>query len=369
MSVRQVKRRAATGGIVSFWMVDVDFEHADGRRERVRKVSPVQTRRGAEEFERQIRAALLRPTPARKEVPTFGTFVDSRWWPTYPQAAGNRPTTIVEKSYHLRCYLQPAFADVRLDELRGEAVDRFFASLRGEGLGLKTIKNIRATLRRILASAVEWEILDALPRLPKIKVPEASFDYFNAQESRHLVAAARDLEEKALLLFALHTGARAGEQLAIRWTGIDFAGRQIVFQQSSTLGVLGPTKGGRLRKVPLTRGLERALRAIRHDRAPLVFCRDDGTPLTIWQLHERLWGACRRAGLRKIKWHALRHSFASQLAIASVPLPQIQQWLGHESITTTMRYAHLSPDGGAARISVLDAHAHGNLTATEECPI
>ncbi len=60
MSVRRMRRRdPKTGAVTERWFVDVDFELADGKRERVRKVAPVQTRRGAEEFERQVRQALL----------------------------------------------------------------------------------------------------------------------------------------------------------------------------------------------------------------------------------------------------------------------------------------------------------------------
>jgi len=86
----------------------------------------------------------------------------------------------------------------------------------------------------------------------------------------------------------------------------------------------------------------------------LVFCRQDGQPLKIGQLHERLWSACRRAGLREIRWHDLRRSFASQLAIAGVPLNQIQLWLGHITINMTMRYAHLAPGSGASLIAALE---------------
>ena len=56
-------------------MVDIVLEHADGREQRVLKVAPVQTKRGAEEYERQLRTTLLTPAPARKEVPTLSAFV------------------------------------------------------------------------------------------------------------------------------------------------------------------------------------------------------------------------------------------------------------------------------------------------------
>ena len=80
MSVRRATRRdPTTGAAREYWIVDAVFERADGRRERVRKVPPVQTRRGAEEYERQVRAELLNPSPLAKEVPRFGTFVDERW--------------------------------------------------------------------------------------------------------------------------------------------------------------------------------------------------------------------------------------------------------------------------------------------------
>ncbi len=76
--------------------------------------------------------------------------------------------------------------------------------------------------------------------------------------------------------------------------------------------------------------------------------------MTLWQLHERLEGACRRAGLRRIRWHDCRHSFASQLASAGVPLRQIQSYLGHSTMTMTMRYAHLAPNDGGNMVRALE---------------
>jgi integrase len=329
----------------------------DGRKVRINGTPAINTKQEAEAAERSHILRALDPKPERKEVPTFERFVEDRWWPIYPAAAGNRFTTKYEKEIHLRVHLVPVLGSVPLDKVRGEVVSRLLAALRRKGLGEKSVKNIQATLRRILASAVEWGYLDSIPPFPRVKVPQARWDFLSAEEAGTLVGAARTEEERAILLFALHTGARAGEQLAIEWGDLDWANHLVVLRRSSTRGEVGPTKSGRERRVPLTGTLERALKTIRHLRGPLVFSNPDGAPLRLDQLHERVWGACRRAGLRKIRWHDLRHSFASQLASAGVPLRQVQEWLGHSTITMTMRYAHLAPGGGANLISALESPA------------
>ncbi len=369
MSVRRVKRRdPKTGAERQFWIVDVVFEHVTGRVERIRKVSPVRTKRGAEEYERRLRAELLSPTPQVKEVPTFEQFVDERWLPIYPGAAGHRHSTTVHHEGHLRLYLRPTFGTMRLDAIGREDIARFYAAMTKKGLSPKSRKNIGGTLRTILGTAVEWEAIEKLPRFPRVKAPDAPWDFYTREESELLLSKARTPWERALLLFPLHTGARAGEQVAFEWGDIDWYNKLVIFRRSSALGRVGPTKSGKDRKVPMTTDLQGALKTIKHLRSPLVFCNEDGRPLSKYQLHERLWGTARRAGLRKIRWHDTRHSFASQLVTAGVPIMQVQQWLGHSTIAMTMRYAHLAPGSGAGHIRALEsgpaAQNHGNLTAT-----
>ena len=346
------------------WYVDLRIE-----KKRIRKRSPVDTKRGAQQYEALIRTRVLMGEPwdgsKAKEVPTLEKFVDEKWWPTYPDAAGNRPTTKREKEIHLRKHIKPFLGRMRLDEIKGEVAARFFAHLKEKGLKPKTIRNIRGTLHKVLVTAKEWEYIDAVPELPKIKVPESQWDFYSSEESDALLEAARTEEERLLLLFALRIGARAGEQLALEWGDIDFVNRRVVLRRSSTRGEVGPTKQGRERRVPLCDSLHDALRRSRHLKSDLVFCNEDGSPYSLWQLHERLWATSRRAGLRRIRWHDLRHSFASQAAIRGVPLGVIQQWLGHTTITMVMRYAHLAPGADQEMIKRLDGEKVGSIWAVE----
>lgn len=113
------------------------------------------------------------------------------------------------------------------------------------------------------------------------------------------------------------------------------------------------------RCLPLSPNLGAALKAHRHMRGSHVFCQDDGSPLTLWHLHGALERAARKAGLRLLRWHDLRHSFASNLTIGGTPLRQVQEWMGHSTILMTMRYAHLAPGGGREFLAALDAPVSG----------
>jgi integrase len=212
------------------------------------------------------------------------------------------------------------------------------------------------TLHTILATAVEWGALDVLPKFPKIKVSASAFDFYNVVEAAALLDSARDDEERAILRFALHSGGRAGEQLAVEWTDIDTRNKFVSFSKSRTNGVTTRgTKGRKPRKVPLSESLLADLRTVRHLKGPLVFCQADGSPLTLWILRDHLARAARKAGLRLLRWHDLRHSFASNLVIGGTPIRQVQEWMGHTTILMTMRYSHLAPGGGREHLSALDA--------------
>lgn len=70
---------------------------------------------------------------------------------------------------------------------------------------------------------------------------------------------------------------------------------------------------------------------------------------------------CRRAGLRHLGWHALRHTYASHLVMRGASVMEVKELLGHSSIQMTMRYAHLSPSARKSAVALLDGHILGTL--------
>jgi integrase len=378
---------------------------ADGTGTRIKGTPAINTKLEAERAERAHVERILRggseqlepSAPAevrREEEPlTLSKFVETIWWPKYSAGGGRRgvnsPTTLMEKDMHLRVHILPALGQLPLGDISNEAMTGFFGTLREggygrkgrrptstekkavqkrlerergrkdrgkpkKGLAEKSVKNIRTTLRTILGFAVKWGYLDRMPEIPDVVVPEPSFDWYRPGEVRRLLVAARDEWARVVLLFAVHTGVRMGEQRALRWADVDFETRIISIRRSAPkwLVVEKSPKSNRHRRVDLTAELGEALEKIRHG-GELVFCNTDGSKLRPGQFHEILWAAQRKGGLRRIKWHELRHSFASILTTGGAPLRIVQSLLGHSTIRMTERYAHLAPGESAGYMHLL----------------
>jgi len=116
MSVRLRKRKYPGGGILETWLVDVKFQHPDGRVERIRKASPVNTRRGAEQYERQVRQSLLDGSYGKeeKEVPTLAQFQGE--FLAYSQT-NNKYSTIKSNRDILRKHLVPMLGRKKLSAI------------------------------------------------------------------------------------------------------------------------------------------------------------------------------------------------------------------------------------------------------------
>src|SRR5690606_1745560 len=217
---------------------------------RVRKVSPVQSKRGATQYEREVRAAVLDGTWGKKggeqSVPTLAEFA-TIFLETYA-TTNNRPSTVREKRRALGRGLLDELGHLRLDRIGTREVEAFKARRKNDGVGPKTINEELAILSKILGYAEEaGDMPTRPPKIRRLKVPKPDFDFLDFDEAERLEKAARRAPEpwRAMIPTALWTGLRLGELRALRWDDVDLeAARVHVRQAADDQNALHPPKSG-----------------------------------------------------------------------------------------------------------------------------
>jgi integrase len=309
----------------------------DGRSKRIEGTPNKNTKEAAETAEREhinrFEEAIRNPRTQQKEVPTFETFAK-----TFLEisATKNKPSEVDTKESILRVHLTPAFGRKPLDRIGFGEIQDYVAIKTKKGLSKKTINNHLTVLRRLLVVAKKRGELKEVPEIEWLKAPEPDFDFLTFDEAARLANAA-DPEWACMVKVAIKTGLRQGELLALRWEDIDLVSGLLRVRRSVTRGVVTVPKSGKGREVPLGDEAIAALKAERHIRGPLVFCNLDGR---MWKKNEckhPIWRACKKAGLRQVSWHVLRHTFASHLVMRGAAMKVVQELLGHATIEMTMR--------------------------------
>jgi integrase len=245
---------------------------------------------------------------------------------------------------------------MHVGQIREHDIERYKADQVRRGYTSKTITNRLTVLNKCLLTAHEWLELAKAP--PKIKWPKKALpeiDYLSPEECELLLSKANG-QTRELVLTALRTGMRQGELRGLQWSSIDWLTRTVAVRHSydDRGKMLVAPKNNRTRHIPLDGDVYTMLHRRKKDTG-YVFLGSEGRRFTNYRMHYAIRKLCREAGFRKIGWHTLRHSFASHLALRGVPLPAIKELMGHSTITTTMRYAHVAPSTLRAAIDMLNS--------------
>ena len=343
------------------WWVDFQFNGI-----RYRKRSPVNTEPDARMYESLLRQRLLRGEPVLSKpiaAPTLAEF-SQEWLATYVRT---RTKPSVQNGYRqvMTTHLLPTFGSKRLDGIKRADIVKYQLHKLQDGLTARTVNTHVGVLMKCLRTAVDWERIAACPSVKPLKTTTPPFDFLTTDEGERLIAAAAaEPHYYSMVLVALRTGMRLGELLALAWEDMSFENRTITVCRSITRGIVGTPKSHKIRHIPMTDDVYATLSQMRKPSGK-VWPGRGGTFHDYKAVYAALDRVSKRASVRHIGWHVLRHSFASQLAAAGVPVIAIKDLLGHSDINMTMRYSHMSPSVLRSAVAVLGqpdrtSWPHGN---------
>ena len=218
--------------------------------------------------------------------------------------------------------------------------------IRKDQVSPRTVNEETACLKRFFNHMIRMGHVGKNPvkEAKFLREPPGRVRYLSNEQSKLLLEKLPP-HVKPLAILLMSTGMRVGEAKRLLWTDVDF-GREVIIIRNS--------KNGERREIPMTDTLRKTLAAM-PKKCDNVFCTPAGKPYSgtrgIWETFKR---ASSKAGIDDLHVHDLRHHFASSLRMKGVDLLDIKEYLGHKTLTMTMRYAHITTERRKQIIKCLD---------------
>jgi integrase len=232
--------------------------------------------------------------------------------------------------------LLPIIGHVRFDRLTSQRIEAALAVLKGEGLSPSTLNRYRSFVSSVFSYAEKNERIGSNPckRVGRFKENESRLRWLREDEEKKLRVNIVEERHEWEFDVALYTGIRRGELFSLKWADCDL--------DRGLLTVRGKTGRRHVVANPSAVAALWKLREISGEKEFVVPERNGAKG----RRDGRRWleEAVKRARIRDFRFHDIRHTFASRLAMKGVDIRTIQELLGHKSIVMTMRYSHLSSD-------------------------
>jgi integrase len=310
--------------------------------------APGMTAAAAKERARSLVNALLTGTyerdraPAKKLRDGFEEYL--KW------ADANRAASADDRRDHANTIIT-SIGDLPLDAITPFHLERFKTERAKAGRAPGTINRHLATFKHFIGLASDWgwiprEKAAALRRVKLAKEPPGRVRYLSPDEEKKLLAAAEPALRTVILVACL-TGMRRAEMVSLRWSQVDLHSRVIV---------LTKTKANRVRRIPINDELAALLDPIREGTKPEGHVlRRDGKPWSPHTLSIVFARTAKAAAIADLHLHDLRHDFATRLVRAGKPINVVATLLGHATLTTTQRYAHVEDSTLRAAVASIAA--------------
>jgi integrase len=305
----------------------------------------------------------------------LGTFVEpsaqslSQYLEHWLQAAARpRVSTRTADGYEalLRRYVLPTLGLKKLSDIKALDIQAIYAGMLERELSARIVRHTHSALHNALKQAVKWGMLARNPaewvELPK--VPRVERRVLSPEEAIRFLEVAVTAPRGLIFTFALLSGMRPEEYLAVQWRDLDFTRGTITVQRAlvrhkGTWSFDEPKTARSRRTIPLQSSLLQQLRQHKREQAAerlkagslweahdLIFCSEIGTPHSIPNLTYRYFcPLLQQAELPQIRLYDLRHSHATLLLFAEEHPKIVSERLGHSTITLTLdTYSHVLPN-------------------------
>ena len=305
-----------------------------------------------------------------------------------------KPSTWSSYERNLRNHVFEHIGKIPMQDVTPELLEELLAKLAtdghqfsGKALSPRTLTYIRGLLKAMMQAAVRKHILATNPAIDlEFELPDEDanphrgredqeIQYWTAPELSQFLGHIDGTEYGPIITALALTGARRGELVALTWHNVDLDNRQLILRETagrvSGQGVItGTTKGGRGRSVAMDDDLkqvieDQARRQQRHQELLgegyqdnlYVFCRPDGTQYNPDRVSKVFDREVKKAKIRRIRLHDLRHTWATLALSAGINPKVVQERLGHANVQITLAmYSHVMPglqDEAAAQVSAL----------------
>lgn len=229
------------------------------------------------------------------------------------------------------------WGDYPLDRLGGKLIEDYLAE-RLEDVTFSSASKELGVLKAAYAKAIRWGWASSTP-FTGIGLNQEGEERIrwltDDEEAKLLEACVPWLRE--IVIVGLDTGLRRSNLVGLQWPWVQEQGTVLIVPRPHVKAKKWTVM------VPLTsRAVAIIQQQVRRLHSPYVFTQPDGTPFTANQVGMAVGRAARRAGLKGVSLHALRHTFISRLVQAGRPLPEVAALAGHRDIKMTLRYAHLA---------------------------
>jgi len=366
-----VKVREKIKGSGEWWV----FINHHGRR-KAKKIG--KDKKVAEDIAKKIEAGLvlgkvnLGNEGPKKNYPLFMEYAAT--WIKVIIPATCKPSTLRDYKGILKNHVLPEFGEKPVDEITRLMVKRFLMKKINEGFASSTVTHIKNAISGVLNLALDDEMIFSNPahsigKIFKKQQQKLAIRPYTSLELISLLDSVKKHcpEQYPMYLTMARTGIRLGECLGIQWKDIDFRNRFIHIQRGFSKGRVETPKSGQDRKVDMSLQLTDVLKNLLHQRKidslnkgwnkvpDWVFIDKNGKPF-----HERyprsiFYKAIEKAGLRKVRVHDLRHTYATLRITKGDNVADVSKQLGHHSVKfTTDIYYHWVPGGNKREVDGLD---------------